>query len=66
MKEWQFDVLFFVALIGAIFLPFTPAFHIQISPAGMTGYGAILTFVLTQKGKWFEKDNDKGKHKDDN
>lgn len=65
MKEWQFDVLFFVALIGAIFLPFTPAFHIQVSAPGLAGYGAILTFVLTQREKWTSNDKDRGKHKDD-
>jgi hypothetical protein len=49
MKEWQFDVLFFVAVIGAVFLMVTPVLHFDVSPASLTGYGAILTFVLTQR-----------------
>lgn len=59
MKEWQFDVLFFFALIGAIFLMVTPVFHIAVSPSSLTGYGAILTFVLTQKKNLVKP---KGKH----
>lgn len=63
MKEWQFDVLFFFAVIGAVFLMLTPVFHLDISPTALTGYGAILTFVLTQKKNWV--DSTKGKHTKD-
>lgn len=47
MKEWQFNVLFFVGVGGAIFLLFVPT-----NPTAAAGIGAILTFVLTQKDAW--------------
>jgi hypothetical protein len=62
MKEWQFDVLFLFALVGAIFLLLSPIWHIDFSPAGLTGYGAILTFVLSQRKNWVES---KSKHRKD-
>jgi hypothetical protein len=60
MKEWQFDVLFFFAVAGAVFLMASPVFHLEISPTGLTGYGAILTFVLTQKKNITSSHSDKG------
>jgi hypothetical protein len=59
MKEWQFDILFFFALGGAIFLMATPMYGIEVSPTGLTGYGAILTFVLTQRRNWTKDEKDK-------
>ena len=51
LKEWQFNVLFFVGVGGAIFLLVGPSLGIEIdqSPGAVTGVGAILTYVLTQK-----------------
>lgn len=51
MKEWQFDVLFAVGVGGAIFLLISPLLGAEevLNPTAMTGVGAILTFVLTQK-----------------
>lgn len=51
LKEWQFDVLFFVGVGGAIVLLFGPSLGLQIgdNPVAVTGVGAILTYVLTQK-----------------
>ena len=51
LKEWQFNVLFFVGVGGAIFLLVGPSVGINISnsPTAVTGVGAILTYVLTQK-----------------
>lgn len=51
LKEWQFNVLFFVGVVGAILLLVGPEFGLDIgsNPTAVTGVGAILTYVLTQK-----------------
>lgn len=51
LKEWQFNVLFFVGVGGAVLLLLGPSFGLDIaaSPTTVTGVGAILTYVLTQK-----------------
>lgn len=51
MKEWQFNVLFFVGVGGAIILLLGPEIGLSISenPTAFTGVGAILTYVLAQK-----------------
>lgn len=51
LKQWQFDVLFFVGVGGAVALLFGPSFGLRIgeNPLAATGVGAILTFVLTQR-----------------
>lgn len=59
LKEWQFNVLFFVGVGGAILLLVGPSIGLDIStnPTAITGVGAILTYVLTQK-KALTKHND--------
>lgn len=70
MKEWQFNVLFFVGVGGAILLLIGPnlGFSISDNPTALTGVGAILTYVLaSQRGKFGggappsspDKENDK-------
>ena len=51
MKEWQFNVLFFVGVGGAILLVLGPEFGLQIGqqPGALTGVGSILAYVLTRK-----------------
>lgn len=51
LKEWQFNVLFFVGVGGAVLLLLGPEFGLKIgqNPTAVTGVGAILTYVLTQK-----------------
>lgn len=51
LKEWQFNVLFFVGVGGAIFLLVGPSIglNVEANPTAVTGVGAILTYVLTQK-----------------
>lgn len=60
LKEWQFNVLFFVGVGGAILLLLGPSIGLDIgkSPTAITGVGAILTYVLTQK-RSLVKHNDK-------
>ena len=51
LKQWQFDILFFVGVGGALVLLFGPTFGLDVgsNPLAATGVGAILTFVLTQR-----------------
>lgn len=51
VKEWHFNVLFFVGIGGAVILLFGPnmGLHVDSSPTAVTGVSAILTYVLTQK-----------------
>jgi hypothetical protein len=59
MKDWQFNVLFFTAVGGAVFLLLAPVFNIHTGgPGPATGVGAILTFILTQKLEKNSKEKD--------
>lgn len=51
LKEWQFNVLFVVGVGGALFLLIGPLVGLDIAenPTSLTGVGAILTYILTQK-----------------
>lgn len=51
LKEWQFNILFFVGVIGAVLLLVGPSIGMQVSqnPTAVTGVGAILTYILTQR-----------------
>lgn len=64
MKNWQFNVLFFVGVGGAIVLLLGPEFGLDInqSPTAVTGVGAILTYILTQKKALTKNDSPKHKH----
>jgi hypothetical protein len=70
LKEWQFTVLFFVGVGGALILLLGPELGLNIdqNPGAITGIGAILTYVLTQRyhvtGKRDEKKSE-GTRKED-
>lgn len=52
LKEWQFNVLFFVGVGGAILLLIGPWVGLDVAkdnPLAVGGVGAILTYVLSQK-----------------
>lgn len=51
LKEWQFNILFFVGVGGAILLLIGPEIGLDINqnPTAITGVGAILTYILTQR-----------------
>lgn len=63
LREWQFNVLFFVGVGGALFLLLGPSLGINVdqSPITVSGVGAILTYILTQK-KALTKHDDKKDH----
>jgi hypothetical protein len=62
LKQWQFDVLFFVGVGGAVTLLFGPSFGLEVgnNPLAATGVGAILTFVLTQRKSIVKKEEEDG------
>ena len=66
MKEWQFNVLFFVGVGSAVLLLLGPSIGLEIgqSPGAVTGVGAILTYVLTQR-KNLTKHAEKEKNEED-
>lgn len=57
LKEWQFNIMFFVGVGGALLLLIGPEFGLKVgqSPTAVTGVGAILTYVLTQKSSLTKK-----------
>jgi uncharacterized membrane protein YwaF len=61
VKDWHFNVLFFVGIGGAVILLFGPdmGMNVDSSPTAVTGVSAILTYVLTQKKVITRKDKDK-------
>lgn len=61
LKEWQFNVLFFVGVGGAIVVLIGPWIGLDIgkNPTAITGVGAILTYILTQKHALVKTDNKK-------
>lgn len=63
LKEWQFDVLFFVGVGGAILMLIGPSVGLDIgqNPTAVTGIGAILTYILTQR-KALTKSGKNGEH----
>lgn len=62
LKEWQFNVLFFVGVGGAVLIFLSPWIGLDVgkNPTALTGIGAILTYILTQK-KVLTKADDKKK-----
>jgi hypothetical protein len=55
VSKWQFDILFGVMVLGALFLMLAKPFGFSVDPTALTGYGAITTYVLTQRGSWTKK-----------
>lgn len=53
MKEWHFNVLFVVGVLGAVLMLVGPEIGLDIgkNPTAVTGVGAILGYILTQKPK---------------
>lgn len=53
MEKWQFNVLFFVGVGGAVLLLVGGDIGLQEvrNPGSVGGVGAILTYVLTQRDR---------------
>lgn len=67
MKDWQFNVLFFTGVGGAILLLLGPEFGLKVAenPTAFTGVGAILTYILTQRIRLSARKDEKKKGDDD-
>lgn len=67
MKDWQFNVLFFVGVGGAILLLLGPEFGLKVAenPTAFTGVGAILTYILTQRLRIAQRQDKKNKDESD-
>lgn len=65
LKSWQFNILFFVGVGGAILLVIGPELGLKVgqNPTAITGIGAILTYVLTQKNPFRHDPDEKEKKK---
>lgn len=65
MKEWQFTVLFFVGVGGAVLLLIGPEIGLNISknPTAVAGVGSILAYVLAQRKAITHQKTDQPKHK---
>lgn len=61
LKEWQFNILFFVGVGSALLILLGPAFGLKVgqNPTALTGVGAILTYILTQKSSLTKSDDKK-------
>lgn len=61
MKEWHFNVLFFVGVVGAVVMLIGPKIGLDVgkNSTAVTGIGAILTYVLTQKKAFTRSPPDK-------
>lgn len=68
MKDWQFNVLFFVGVGGAVTLLFGPSLGLRFDqqPTALSGVGAILAYILTQKKKLTKDDDTKESKKESN
>lgn len=44
--------MFVLMVLGAVFLLLAPTLGFKLDPTALTGYGAIVTYVLTQRGTW--------------
>lgn len=58
MTKWQFNILFFVGVGGAVFLLIGPYLGIDVNtnPTALAGIGSILAYILTQKSTLTKKD----------
>ena len=61
LKEWQFNVLFFVGVGGAVVVLLGPWIGLDIgkNPTAIAGVGAILTYILTQKNSLTKNEENK-------
>lgn len=64
LKDWQFNILFFVGVGSALLILLGPEFGLKVgqNPTAVTGVGAILTYILTQKSS-LTKNEDKKRDK---
>lgn len=67
MKSWQFNILFGFAVLGAVALFVGPYVGLNVNPSltQLSGYSAILAYVLGHRSSWIAKQVIRGKHSRD-
>lgn len=58
MKDWQFDVLFMVGMLGAVTMLFSDPLNIEVRPEVVTLFGIMLAFVYQQRKNAGKNDDD--------
>lgn len=65
MKPWHFNILFGIAALGAVLLMAGPYVGLDVQPSitQLSGYSAILAYVLGHRSSWIgDRFKKKGKH----
>ena len=64
MKEWQFNVAFVVAILGAVVMLFADPLGIDVSPGVITIYAGLLAFIYQSRDRGDDdEDDDQGRPK---
>jgi hypothetical protein len=58
MKEWQFNVAFVVAILGAVVMLFADPLKINVSPGVITIYAGLLAFIYQSRDRGDDDDDD--------
>lgn len=59
MKDWQFDVLFVVGIVGALVMLFSDPLRVDVRPEVVTLFGVMLAFVYQQRKSSHDDRDDK-------
>lgn len=65
MKDWQFDVVFWLGVLGALVMLFSDPLGISIRPEVVTLFGVMLAFVYQQKQRHNDDNKKDGKKEED-
>lgn len=57
MKDWQFDVIFWLGVLGSLVMLFSDPIGIQVRPEVVTLFGVMLAFVYQQKQRRHDDDD---------
>ena len=65
MRDWQFDVIFWLGILGSLMMLFSDPLGIEIRPEVVTLFGVMLAFVYQQKQHRHDNDDEEEKDKKD-
>jgi hypothetical protein len=63
VRDWQFDVIFWLGIIGALVMLFSDPLGITVRPEVVTLFGVMLAFVYQQKQRINNDKEDSKKHR---
>lgn len=58
MRDWQFNILFIVAILGALVMLFADPLGLDISSGAITIYAGLLAFVYQTRERGKDDDDD--------